>query len=341
MPPKMMSSKVTMLDVAEQCGVSYQTVSRVINNSTGVSAKTRRQVLKAIETLGYHPNHFARGLKTRRSLVLEVITFGVETHIPRELIVALGRAAQTAGYSLMFTDIRSNDREEEKRVFANINSGQCDGAILTSPVENRLYEETLSNPPAIPLVHIRNLPGASCASVMIDQVAGTQLAVTHLLEAGHRQMAEISGPLRFHEARTRHETFRASLAAQHLGPVASVEVNDWMAGDGYQAANTLLEQKVPFSALVVGNDYLALGAILALNEHGLRVPDDISVIGFDDAPESAYFMPPLTTVRQDYEALGQQSIQYLIELINNPDTPVHQRVLTPRLIQRKSVRSYP
>lgn len=339
MPPKPPAAKVTMLDVAEQCGVSYQTVSRVINNSSGVSAKTRRQVLKAIEALGYHPNHFARGLKTHRSYVLEVITFGVETHIPRELIVALGRAAQSTGYSLVFTDIRSDDQEEENRVLSNINSGLCDGAIVSSPVENRLYDEISTNPPAIPLVHIRNQPDSNLPSVRIDQTAGERLATGHLLEMGHRQIAEISGPLKFHEARARHESFLATLAAHQLAPAACVEAKEWMPSDGYEAAKELLALNVPFTALVVSNDYLALGAILALTEHGLRVPEDISVIGFDDAPESAYFIPPLTTVRQDYEALGQQSIQYLIDLINNPETSVHQRVLAPRLIKRKSVRS--
>ncbi len=337
--PSKPASKVTMLDVAEQCGVSYQTVSRVINNSPGVSAKTRRQVLKVIDTLGYHPNHFARGLKTRRSSILEVITFGVETYIPRELMVAMGRAAQSTGYSLMFTDVKSEDREEESRVLANVNSGLCDGAILTSPVESRLYQELLDNPPDIPLVHIRNQPGSSFPSVIIDQVAGERLAVTHLLEMGHRQIAEISGPLRFHEAFTRHETFVATLAAAGLSPLASQESNEWMAGDGYQAACALLSRQQHFTALVVSNDYLALGAILALKEYGLRVPEDVSVVGFDDAPESAYFIPPLTTVHQDYEALGQQSIQYLVDLINNSDIPSHQRVLAPRLIKRQSVRN--
>ena len=335
----LVNQKVTMLDVAEACGISYQTVSRVINNSPNVSTKTRRKVLHAIETLGYHPNQFARGLKTNRSHLLEVITFGVETYIPRDLIVALGRTAKTFGYRLIFTDVKNDDPEEENQVLTHINSGFCDGAILTAPVESSLFEKITANPPAIPLLQIRNKRGSLARSVTIDQYAGGTLAVQHLLDLGHRQIAEISGPLNYHEALTRHEGFMDTLKARALQPVASVEAAEWMPHDGYQAAEALLARGVSFTGLVVSNDYLALGAILAFSEHGLCVPADISVVGFDDIPESAYFMPPLTTIRQDYDALGQQSIQYLINVINHPETPVHQRVLMPRLIQRKSTRA--
>ncbi|MBN2146252.1 MAG: LacI family DNA-binding transcriptional regulator [Anaerolineales bacterium] len=329
-----------MLDVAKACGVSYQTVSRVINDSPDVSAKTRRQVQKAIQSLGYHPNQLARSLKTRRSSILEVITFGVETYIPRELIVAMGRAAIAHGYSLMFTDIPHDDPEAEKRLYAHLNSGLCEAAIVTAPVESMLFEKITANPPNLPMIQIRNKRGSPAPSVMIDQYYGSQLGVQHLLDLGHRQIAEISGPLNYHEAYTRHTAFLDTLQALDLAPVGIVEAAEWMPQHGYLAANQLLERGAHFSALVISNDYLALGAMLALNEHGLCVPDDISIVGFDDTPESAYYMPPLTTVRQDYEALGYQSIHYLVELINHQDTPAHQRILMPQLIVRQSTRAH-
>ena len=332
------SQKVTMLDVAKACGVSYQTVSRVINESPDVSVKTRRQVLKAIKTLGYHPNQLARSLKTRRSSILEVITFGVETHIPRELIIAMGRAAIAHGYSLMFTDIPNEEPEDEARLYAHLNSGLCQAAILTSPVESKLLEKLSAYPPLLPMLQIRNRRGSSAASVMIDQYQGSRLATQHLLELGHRQLAEISGPLSYHEALTRHTAFLETLQERGLAPVDSIEATEWMPQEGYQAAQSLIERRVPFTGLVVANDYLALGAMLALSERGLHVPQDVSIVGFDDTPESAYYMPPLTTVRQDYDALGYQSIHYLVELINNPDFPAHQRVLMPQLIVRQSTR---
>jgi LacI family transcriptional regulator len=339
MNPNKPSQKVTMLDVAKACGVSYQTVSRVINDSPDVSSKTRREVLKAIQTLGYHPNQLARSLKTRRSSILEVITFGVETYIPRELIVAMGRAAIAHGYSLMFTDIPLDDLDEEKRLYAHLNSGLCEAAILTAPVESRLFEKISAEPPQLPVLQIRNPRGSTAPSVMIDQYAGSQMATEHLLDLGHRQLAEISGPLNYHEALTRHTAFLETLQARGLEPAAWVEALEWMPQDGYQATRQLLENGASFSGLIVSNDYLALGALRALSEQGLRVPADVSIVGFDDSPESAYYMPPLTTVKQDYEALGYQSIHYLVELINQPGTPAHQRVLMPRLIVRQSTRT--
>jgi len=327
-----------MLDVAKLCGVSYQTVSRVINDSPEVSEKTRRLVLKTIKSLGYHPNQLARSLKTRRSSILEVITFGVETFIPRELIVAMGRASIELGYSLMFTDIPKDSPEEENQLYAHLNSGLCDGAILTAPVESRLFEKITANPLPLPIIQIRNKRGSTARSVIIDQYYGSQLATQHLLDLGHRKIAEISAPLSYHEAFTRHTAFLDTLGSCGFLPVDSVEANEWMPCDGYLAANQLLDRGANFSGLIISNDYLALGTILALNERGLRIPDDISIVGFDDAPESAYYMPPLTTIRQDYDALGTESIHYLVELINNQETSTHQRVLMPQLIVRQSTR---
>jgi LacI family transcriptional regulator len=174
--------------------------------------------------------------------------------------------------------------------------------------------------------------------VIIDQYYGSQLATQHLLDLGHHQIAEISAPLSYHEALSRHAAFKDTLKACGLSPSDSVEAAEWMPQDGYEAANQLLDRGSHFSGLIVANDYLALGAILALNERGLRIPDDISIVGFDDTPESAYYMPPLTTIRQDYEALGTESIHYLVEIINNQETSIHQRVLMPKLIVRQSTR---
>jgi LacI family transcriptional regulator len=331
--------KVTMHDVARLCGVSYQTVSRVINDSPDVSIKTRRLVLKAIKSLGYHPNQLARSLKTRRSFIIEVITFGVETYIPRELIITMGRAAIQHGYSLIFTDIPTDDPQEESRLLSHLNSGLIDGAIITTPVKSLLFDNLSNDPPFLPIIQIRNPRGSTAASVSIDQYHGSQLAVQHLLKLGHRQIAEISGPLNYHEAHTRHTACVDALQAAGLTPVEVVEATEWMPQEGYLAAQALLARGKTFTGLVIANDYLALGAIMALRERGLEIPHDVSVVGFDDAPDSAYYCPPLTTVKQDYDALGNQSIHYLVELIKNQDTPAHQRVLMPQLIVRQSTRA--
>jgi DNA-binding LacI/PurR family transcriptional regulator len=143
-----------------------------------------------------------------------------------------------------------------------------------------------------------------------------------LLDLGHRQIAEICAPLIYHEALSRHTAFKDTLCTYGLSPSDYVEATEWMPNDGYQATKQLLDRGAHFSGLIVANDYLALGAILALNECGFRIPEDVSIVGFDDTPESAYYMPPLTTIRQDYEALGTESIHYLVEIINSQETSI-------------------
>jgi LacI family transcriptional regulator len=320
--------------------VSFQTVSRVVNNSPDVASKTRRQVLEAIEALGYQPNLLARGLKTGESKVFETITFGVDTFIPRELMEALGRTADANDYRILFSNVVTENPKTFKALLPRLNSRMCDGILITSPVENSAFEHLVEARPSVPIVQMRNDRITRVPSVVVDQYAGSQMATQHLIDLGHRQIAEISGPLHWHEAFMRHDSFLATMNANDISPAAVVEAASWMPPSGYEAAQQLLNQGEPFSALVVGNDYLALGALLALGERGLRVPDDISIVGFDDTPEAAFFLPPLTTIRQDYETLGRQSIQFLIELVNNPETPVYHRVITPQLIERKSTQPF-
>ena len=334
------SPPVTLRDVAKASGVSFQTVSRVVNNSPDVSARTRRQVLEAIETLGYQPNLVARGLKTGQSMVLEMITFGVDTFVPRELLEALGSTADKHGYRILFSDVVAENPAAIRSILPRLNSRMCDGVLITSPVDNAAFDHLIESKPSVPIVQVRNDRAQVYPSVLVDQNAGSQAATQHLIDLGHRRIAEISGPLHWHEAGMRHRSFMATLAAAGLSPAAFIEAKSWMPPSGYEAVMQLLDSSASFSALVIANDYLALGAILALSERGLHVPDDISIVGFDDTPEAAYFMPPLTTVRQDYQALGQQSVEYLIDLINNPETPIYHRVLIPQLIERKSTRPY-
>jgi DNA-binding LacI/PurR family transcriptional regulator len=340
MAAKSPSSQVTLRDVAKISGVSFQTVSRVVNNSPGVSIKTRRRVLEAVEALGYYPNLTARSLKTGQSLILEVIAFGVDTYVPRELMEAIGRAAKARGYRVMYSSIPGDDLQEVQRLLHRLQSRACDGTLITSPVENAAIAMFMDTQVPIPILQLRNKPGSTLPSVIIDQVAGTRMAVQHLIDLGHREIAEISGPLNWHEAALRHESYLATLAANGLTSPVVIEGTEWMPQSGYEAAHRLLDSGRQFSALVTGNDYLALGAILALTDRGIRVPEDVSIVGFDDTPEAAFFRPPLTTINQDYEAMGQQSVQYLIDLIENPDTYIHQRVLMPRLIERRSVQPF-
>jgi LacI family transcriptional regulator len=334
----MKNRRTTLHDVAHFCGVSYQTVSRVVNQDVHVATETRQRVLRAIQELNYQPNRVARSLVTRRSNLIEVVTFGSGHYGPSQMVANVERSARKAGYNLILTNIAEMSVDEIRSALNSLTSRLVDGLILITPVFGVSYAELLKLAGGTPFVMIDTPLGAEAPSVVIDQQHGGHLATQHLIDLGHRAICEISGPLNWHGAVARHESWRATLYAAGLHPGPSVE-GDWTARGGYAAAMRLLESGAEFTGLVVGNDQMALGAMRALRERGLRVPEDVSVVGFDDIPEAVCFEPPLTTVRQDFDALGRQSVEYLIGMMRHTDdiTP-EQRVLYPTLVERHSTR---
>jgi DNA-binding LacI/PurR family transcriptional regulator len=213
-----------------------------------------------------------------------------------------------------------------------------DGMILITPVAGVEYEEVVALCKGTPLVIIDSPLGSNTPSVTINQHYGSQLITQHLIDLGHRAICEISGPLNWFGALARHQSWRGTMQGVGLTPGVSVEA-DWTAVGGYNATLRLLNEGAAFTALVVGNDQMALGAMRALREHGIRIPDEVSVVGFDDIPEAVCFEPPLTTVRQDFDVLGSQSVEYLVSLISDQDTPLQQRVLYPSLVVRQSTQA--
>ncbi len=329
------SRRVTLHDVAEQAGVSYQTVSRVINESPHVSEVTRRRVLEAIQALNYQPNHAARSLVTQRSNLLEVITFGGHHYGPSQMVIHIEKAARKLGYNLILTNIAEMSLQEIQGAIATLSGRLVEGIIIITPVVGVDYAELAALCNRIPFVMIDTQLGSSTPSVVINQQYGSQVVTQHLIDLGHRHICEISGPQDWFGAVARHESWLATMKAAGLTPGKSIE-GDWTARGGYAAARHLLAEGVDFTALVVANDQMALGALRALHEAGLRIPDDVSVVGFDDIPEASCFEPPLTTVRQDFDALGRQSVEYLIAILNDPELPVQQLVLFPSLVVRQS-----
>jgi DNA-binding LacI/PurR family transcriptional regulator len=328
----------TIRDVAHLSGVSAQTVSRVINGDVHVSTRTRNRVLKAIEELNFRPNRAAQTLVTRRSRILQVISFGTTQYGPSQMVAHVEAEAKARGYNLIFSSITKVTIEEIGEAIDNP-IGRLEGIIMITPVLGASYPELAALFRGIPCVWIGIEQGADIPSVVIDQSYGSRLATQHLIDLGHRQISEISGPLNWCDAIARTRGWQATLDAAGLEPGISIE-GDWTAAGGYDAVNRLLEAQVEFTALIVGNDQMALGAIHALDEHRLRVPEDVSIVGFDDIPEASHFKPPLTTVRQDFSAMGKQGVEYLVSLINKPDTPLHQRVLLPQLVVRRSAQPY-
>ncbi len=327
--------RVTLDDVALLSGVSSQTVSRVVNNHPHVSEDTRRRVLSAIQQLNYRPNRAARNLVTRRSCMLGIVTYGLAHFGPAQMMANVEQTARARGYGVSFATITQMTGSEINEALGSLGDRAVDGLVLITPILGVSYPDLIRLCDGVPFVQIDTELSAQVPSVVIDQHYGSQIATQHLIKLGHRAICEISGPLNWFGARARHESWLATVRAAGLQPGGSV-AGDWTARSGWEAVSRLLDMGEQFTGLVVGNDQMALGAMRALRERGKRVPEDVSIVGFDDIPEAAYFEPPLTTVRQNFAALGEQSVEYLVTMIENPDTPLHQRVLYPQLVERQS-----
>ncbi len=331
--PLTKTKRPTLRDVAREAGVSYQTVSRVINGDLHVASLTRTRVEKTIEKLGYHPNRAAQLLQTERSHTLEVIMFFSGFN---RFLYEMARASNEHGYHFVISTIADN---EFSSALASAASRFIDGLILIPlvPVVED-YDELMRLTDGVPFVQIGAKLGANIPSVIYDHAQGARLATQHLIDLGHRAIAEITGPLSNYDAIARHEGWLATLKDNGLPPGPSAE-GDFTIEGGYQGMKHLLDHGGDFTAVFIANDSMAMGAHTALRERGLRVPEDISTVGFDDIPEAAHFVPGLTTVRQDFYLLGRLATEYVISMIEDPETPVHQRVLQPKMVIRESTRA--
>lgn len=326
----MNTKRATLRDVAKSAGVSYQTVSRVINSHENVSEKTRRRVLKAIDELDFQVNRVAQIMQTKRSNVIEIIIFDAGFNL---FLYEMAHATQQAGYQCMISTIPESRIVDAVK---NATSRFVDGLVIASMSATSEDHETLSKlSEGIPIVLVGARFGTVIPSVLYDQKRGTQLAVQHLIDLGHKQIATISGNLQSNDGHDRYEGWKATLKDNGL-PLGPVAQSDFSIDGGYKAMNRLLSSGEKFTAVFIANDSMAFGAYTALRENGIRVPDDISIVGFDDIPESMHFTPRLTTVRQDFQLLGRMAIEYVLRLINDPDLPPHQRILQPELIIRDS-----
>lgn len=324
------NKRPTVRDVAQEAGVSYQTVSRVINNDPHVAVATRDRVRQAINALGFRPNRAAQILQTERSHTIEAVMFygGFNRY--------LGEMAHTAHQLGYHFSISAISEDEFISSLQSASSRFVDGLLLIPLVPlDESYEELQRLTDGIPLVQIGAELGANIPSVIYAQSLGARLATQHLIDLGHRQIAEISGRLDNYDGRDRHNGWEATLRDNGLEIGVSVE-GYWDLDGGYHAMNQLIDSGYPFTAVVIANDSMALGANTALRERGYRVPEDVSIVGFDDIPEAAHFVPALTTVRQDFTTLGKVAVEYLVRLIDQPETPIQQTVLHPKLIVRQS-----
>lgn len=323
-----------MTDVALLAGVSHQTVSRVLNGHPNVREQTRNRVRAAIAELGYRPNRAARALVTGRSQVLGVVAQNSTLYGPASLLAAFEHAAAAAGFAVSVGSVSVLDRHSISRAVEQHLDQRVAGIVVIAPVASA--NEALDHLPAdVPLVTIDGDPERPAALVTVDQAAGAHDATRFLLDAGHATVWHVSGPPDWFDSIGRIEGWRAALTAAgvEIPPVVSA---DWTASAGYQAG-LMLARMPEVTAIFAANDHLALGILRAMSERGRRVPGDVSVVGFDDVPEAAYFIPPLTTIRPDFQAVAEATLAMLLEQIASGTSASTRHTIAPELVVRDSV----
>ena len=327
-----------MSDVGRLAGVSHQTVSRVINGSPHVRPETRKRVLAAMEELGYRPNSVARALVTGRSKTLGVVSFDTTLYGPASTLFGIERAAHEAGYFIIVASLKALNRSSVTDAVERLRRHGVDGILVIAP-HSEAGDALLHTHADVPLVAVEAGPEEGVPVVAVDQVGGAVSATQHLLDLGHETVWHISGPPNFIESQKRLEGWRRTL--QKAGAkLPEPLVGDWSPRAGYELGRRLSGDPA-VTAVFVANDQMALGLLRAMHEAGREVPAALSVVGFDDIPEAAYFLPPLTTVRQDFNEMGTRSLRTLLRTIETGEAPATGMLVPPELIVRASTGAPP
>lgn len=322
-----------MSDVAVVAGVSHQTVSRVLNGHPSVRPETRQRVLDAIVQLGYRRNTAARALVTRRTATIGVVSSGSALFGPTSTLIAVEGAARDAGLFVSVATVARWESEALHQVLEHFMSQGVEGVVVIAAHDDAIEAvQQFAAPVPVVMVGPKDVPGGRVLSVAVDQHAGARLATRHLLDLGHAGVAHLAGPEDWLDARARIAGWRDELLGAGITPSDPIP-GDWSAGRGYEVGLDLLRQGLP-TAVFAANDQLALGLLRAFAEAGVRVPLDVSVVGFDDVDGSAHFFPPLTTVRQEFGALGRRCMELLLAAIAGHDEAPD--LIAPHLVVRAS-----
>lgn len=321
-----------MADVAKVAGVSHQTVSRVINGMPNIKDSTRKRVEAAIKELGYRPNTAARALVTRKSSTIGIISTETGLYGPASIHRTVEDAARQAGYFAGSVSLSTVTTQSLTDAIDHLLRQAVEGIVMIA-AQHAALDVIHHQDPGVPLVVVEGDLSKAKFAVGVDQYRGAYEATKHLLDLGHTSIAHVRGPLEWTEAEARREGWEAALrdAGQPVGPLY---LGDWTPRSGYIAGHQLLGEHDP-TAVFVANDQMAIGVMHALAEAGRSVPDDISIVGFDDAPETEFLNPSVTTVRQNFQEVGRRAIAVLHAAIlgENEDLP---RLIEPELIIRSS-----
>jgi len=331
----------TIRDVAAAAGVSPATVSRVLNMKEDVADDLRRRVLAAVSELGYRRNGPARSLRTRATLVIGLIISDITNPFFTAVVRGVEDVAQLAGYSVVLANA-DEDVSKESRYLEVAAAEQMAGVLLT-PASSKLTSIEVLRERNIPVVTIdRRLANSPVDSVTVNNRQAAQAAAAHLISQGCQRIGFVAGPVAINTGSSRLAGYRAALkAAGRPDDAALVAYADFRTEGGYAATRQLIASGSPLDGLLISNNLMTVGGMQAIAEAGLRVPDDIAVVGFDDANWATALRPPLTVVTQPTYDIGRIAAELLLRRINGESFPPKRVVLQAELVERGSSRRLP
>ncbi|MBR22056.1 MAG: transcriptional regulator [Leifsonia sp.] len=327
------SEKPNIRQVASIAGVSHMTVSRVINGHPSVREETRQRVLDVIGKLNYRPNSAARALTTNRTRRIGVVMESAVEFGPTSTLRAVELAARRADYSVTSIAISDDETLSSAEAVDTLIGQGVDALCIIAPRSSSVSAIRKISI-CIPVLVVKAERDATFLTVSVDQKLGTELMVDHLAGLGHRDVLHIAGPLDWLDARSRERSFHVRAASWGMRE-RPIVVGDWTGDFGYHFARGL-RTTPEYTAIFAANDEMALGVIHGLRERGIRVPEDMSVVGFDDLPVTRHFSPPLTTIRQDFHALGLSAMDVLHAALDGREIPRRTRIPVELVVRESS-----
>lgn len=324
--------------VAEAAGVSMQTVSRVARGFDNVSPETRTRVQQAMSELGYRPNRAARALRSGRFRTIGVIMFTLASFGNMRTLEAIADAAGAADFTITLLPMASRTEEGVRSAFSRLHEQAVDGVVII--IESHVIDTAeVALPDGVPMVVVDSTGTTEHPAIDTDQADGARLATQHLLDLGHETVWHVSGPASSYSAARRQAAWAATLTAAGR-PVPPVFEGDWNTSSGYQAGLSIAARP-EITAVFAANDQTALGVLRACHELGRPVPSSLSVVGFDDSPESDSFWPPLTTVHQSFDEVGRRAVATLLTQIEGGAATSATDLVPVRLVERASTAAPP
>jgi DNA-binding LacI/PurR family transcriptional regulator len=327
----------TLKDVADYAHVSRATVSRVLNNNPNVDEDLRERVLEAVRVLGYQPNRAARRLRANTSDVFGLIISDIEN----PFFTSVVRGVEDAAYENQLSVVLCNSDEDpaKQRMYLQVMQAERVAGLIISPTNfTDVQDFAKLRQLGIPIILLdRRIDPFEADAVTIDNVTGAYSAVKHLIGLDHKRIGIIGGSPTLTTGRDRYEGYRKALIDAGIKPDDKlVKIGDFRIDSGYHLALDFINSSQPPTAIFAANNLMTLGALRAMREHNIRIPDDMALVGFDDMPWSRDLYPPLTAVSQPTYELGQETVHLLVRRLSDPDAPIRTVTLQPRLIIRES-----